>query len=284
MKNCSSMEETKFISELLWSEKVSSVSLISSHPLFSCVVSFCTLLLLYFPHLFQKIILSPVLILTAILLFIILRLGSIQRSQTEEKETRNFGIPEQPTNRGSGKEKEKNSIQTEDTNSLDQVHQWIEPDSEINFRSNSRFEESFTEWNVKAPLEVIYEEYEGEEKEVDEETEEDPNEDVGTRFVGIPKYPSSMSRYYPESDSDSDGSSDKGDWDSPENICFKWEEEEREGLIEIELEEEGCEKKRSLEFYHFEEENLIEIDISPTRYGDFSGENKLFSGEISCSS
>jgi len=34
--------------------------------------------------------------------------------------------------------------------------------------------------------------------------------------------------------------------------------------------------------FHFDEENLIEIDISPTRHREFSGEDDPFSGEIGC--
>jgi hypothetical protein len=67
-------------------------------------------------------------------------------------------------------------------------------------------------------------------------------------------------------------------WDSPENMCYRWDEEDREGLIEIALD--GC-KKKTLGF-QFEEENMIEIDISPTKRSEFSGDEELFSGEISC--
>lgn len=213
---------------------------------------------------------SPVLILTGILLLIILRLGAIQRSENEEKEKH----VEKCRNR---EEKQGKPIEPVETNSLEQIHQWItcNPEEELKlemgFESSSRFEESFVEWNVKAPLEVIYEGYEG------EDAEQDPNE---KRNMGIPRYPS-LSRYYPESDSDSSsegGFPARGNWDSPENLCFRWDEEDREGLIEIALD--GC-KKRAIEF-HFEEENLIEIDISPTRNREFSGDDEVFSGEISC--
>ena len=54
--------------------------------------------------------------------------------------------------------------------------------------------------------------------------------------------------------------------------------EDREGLIEIALD--GCKRKRNLEF-NFDEENLIEIDISPSRYRELSGDDEVFSGEIS---
>ncbi|KAJ1390386.1 hypothetical protein SESBI_37479 [Sesbania bispinosa] len=174
-----------------------------------------------------------------------------------------------------------NPIEQKEPNSLEKVHQWVnscnnsvkELDSQMGFESSS----FFVEWNVKAPLEVIYEEYEG------EEAGDDPNEREEERNMGILRYPS-LSRYYPESESDSDSSSEGGfpaigEWDSPEEGCFGWEEEDREGLIEIALD--GCKMKRDLEF-HFEEENLIEIDISPTRYKELSGDHEVFSGEISC--
>ena len=74
----------------------------------------------------------------------------------------------------------------------------------------------------------------------------------------IERYPS-LSLYYPESDSDSSSSETDflaiGERVSSEEICYKWEEEDREGLIEIAL------GTRDLDF-HGEEENLIEIDIS----------------------
>lgn len=50
-----------------------------------------------------------------------------------------------------------------------------------------------------------------------------------------------------------------GEWDSPENLCFQWEEEEdREGLIEVELDGKGS--------FVAEEENLIEIDLTPVNF------------------
>lgn len=49
-------------------------------------------------------------------------------------------------------------------------------------------------------------------------------------------------------------------------------------MIEIALD--GCKRKRGLEF-NFDEENLIEIDISPSRYRELSGDDEVFSGEIS---
>ncbi|KAK7319603.1 hypothetical protein RJT34_04326 [Clitoria ternatea] len=292
--------ELKFVSSLcvhkftnlLCLETISFLSLFSSDPLFSCIVAFCILVFLYLPNLFFNIVLSPVLILTAILLLTILRLGAIQKSQNEQHE--NQGKPQEEPfiiikeeNRASKCREDKPSscpIEPNETKPLEQVHQWVnscghsetEVNSEMGFESSS----CFVEWDVKAPLEVIYEEYyEGEE----EEAGEDPNEKEENRNMGILRYPS-LSRYYPESDSDSSSENDFpaiGDWDSPENVCFRWdekeeEEEDREGLIEIAFDDD-CKMKRALEF-HFEEENLIEIDISPSRFIELSGDDEAFSG------
>ncbi|MBA0615179.1 hypothetical protein Godav_015348 [Gossypium davidsonii] len=101
------------------------------------------------------------------------------------------------------------------------------------------FEERFVEWDVRAPLEVIYEDYEGEE----------------ALDRGIERY-TSLSRRYSEPEPDS-LFSEMGfpvirEWVSSEKRCWRWEEEEedREGLIEIALD------------FHGEEDSLIEIDIS----------------------
>ncbi|KAK7400478.1 hypothetical protein VNO78_11686 [Psophocarpus tetragonolobus] len=293
------MDETKFLLELkfvssfclnkfmnlLWGETITFLSLFSSDPLFHCVVTFCTLVFLYLPHLFLKIVLSPVLILTAFLLLSILRLGAIQRSQHERKEDQ--GKPEEPIiyeeNRGSkcrGEKQNSSPVEPSEIKTLEQVHQWVHSETKVIPEMGFEPSSCFVEWNVKAPLEVIYEEYgEGEEA-----------GDDGNENVGIMRYPS-LSRYYPESDSDSESESEFpviGDWDSPEDVGFGWgeeeeedegEEEDREGLIEIALD--GCKKKRGMEF-NFDEDNLIEIDISPSRYRELSGDDEVFPGEISC--
>lgn len=285
------MEESEFSLELKFMNFISVETLfspfgISSHPLFSFTVSLCTLILLYLPHLFWKLVLSPVLILTGILLLTILRFGANQRSQNEQPEIAGTPKPSlNQENRASvvAEEKEESEnldIETEESNSLEKVRQWITTHSEAEFKSQVVFSsECFVEsWEVKAPLEVIYEEYEeGEEAEADQNEKEDSG-----KYVDYPKYPS-LSRYYPESESESesDSSSDGGfppigQWDSPENNSFRWDEEDREGLIEIALD--GG-KKIDMEF-QFEEDNLIEIDISPTRTDEFSGENEATAGEI----
>ncbi|BAT73801.1 uncharacterized protein HKW66_Vig0007570 [Vigna angularis] len=281
--------EFKFVSSLclhnflnlLCQETVSFLSVFSSDPLFHCVVTFCTLVFLYLPNLFLKVVLSPVLILTSILLLSILRLGAIQKSRHDTRENQRKHDEESiiyEENRGSkcrGEKQSSSPIEPNETETTEQVHQRVHSETEVD--SDVGFEPSscFKEWNVKAPLEVIYEEYgEG------EDAGDDANESVG-----IVRYPS-LSRFYPESDSDSESDSDFpaiGDWDSPEDVEFRWgqegeeeeEEEDREGLIEIALD--GFKRKRGMEF-HFDEENLIEIDISPSRYRELSGDEEVFSG------
>lgn len=283
------MDETKFLLELkfvsslclhkfvnlLCEETVSFLSVFSSDPLFSCVVTFCTLVFLYLPHFFLKIVLSPVLILTAILLLSILRLGAIQKSQQHERRENQEPVVYEENMGSKCREEKQSSSPDEETTSLEQLTQWVHSETEVISEMGFESSSCFVEWDVKAPLEVIYEEYgEG------EDVGDDANENVG-----IVRYPS-LSRFYPESDSDSESSENGfpaiGYWDSPEEVGFRWdeeEEEEREGLYEIALD--GCKRKRGLEF-HFEEENLIEIDISPSRFRDLSGDDEVFSGEISC--
>lgn len=269
------------------------LSPISSSPLFSSIVSFYTLILLYFPHLFLRIVFSPVLILTGILLFTLLRLGAAQRLLENEKFTdHTLHVQTDPPEEES-KSKSKSQSQISEPEIAEQVTCRSETESEIKTGYHDPitcFEVSFSfvEWNVRAPLEVIYEEHEG------EEAEEDPKDDRSdpnpTRQFGLERS-SSLSLYYPESDSDD--SSDEGElgdfpvigeWSSPESACFAWEEEDREGLIEIALDYgdkkcSGSGLDLDLDF-HVEEENLIEIDISPTRNEEFFGEKLRFSDEV----
>ncbi|MED6133226.1 hypothetical protein PIB30_026554 [Stylosanthes scabra] len=189
---------------------------------------------------------SPVLILTWILFISILRLAAIQNSHNDqENRASSNGEKQSPTTAI--------EIEPSKTESMEQVQKWII--SEMGFESSS----CFVEWNVKAPLEVIYEE--GEEQEAE-----------NGNIIGVIQRDPSLSRFYPELDSDSSSSE-----------IWLEDEEEREGLIEIALDD-GCkkkDKKREMEF-HFDEENLIEIDISPMRYRELSGEGEVFTGEISC--
>lgn len=242
--------------------------IMSSHadPLFSSIVTLYILILLYAPHtIFSKIILSPVLIITFILLLTLLRLGATQRNENKESTESNC------TNSNS------EAADHETTSSTSsyiphQDHNWVAC-SDSNFGPNPCFENSFVEWNVRAPLEVIYEACEGEDD--DEENVKDP--DNKGPFC-VDKY-ASLSLYYPETDSDtsSDGCDflafpDQG---SPESVCYRWEDEDREGLIEIALDNNNNRNKKKERLDFEEENNLIEIDISPAR----DGERFRFSGQ-----
>lgn len=119
----------------------------------------------------------------------------------------------------------------------------------------------FLEWNMKTPLEIIYEAYEGEEED-DKKSNENDDASCDNQAIGCEKYPS-LSMYYSESETNSSSDGDfsmNENWETHEGVLFKWEEEEREELIEISLDHYG---KRSIEFCHAEEDNLIEIDIFP---------------------
>ncbi|GLT45610.1 hypothetical protein SLA2020_194310 [Shorea laevis] len=216
-------------------------SRITSDPLFSCIITFYVLILLYFPHGFSlKILVPPVFIITASILLSLLRFRANQKFQTENKQI--FCKSEEPDQF------------SEET--CKWVGHKIEEDSEINkgfysYELTRSFEETFVEWDVKAPLEVIYEGYEGEEEAVGNQNDEKEPARL------IERYPS-LSLYYPETDSDSSSEADfpvSCEWLSPEKMGFRWEEEDKEGLIELALD------KKELEF-HGEEDNLIEIDIS----------------------
>ncbi|KAE9452653.1 hypothetical protein C3L33_15449, partial [Rhododendron williamsianum] len=251
------------------------LSSLSKDPLFSTLVTFYTLVIIYLPSLFLKILSSPVLISTAILLLTLLRLGAIQKefNSTEDRYDDESEI-------GSSIPSENDAL----TNTILLENQESGPacadvpktnivDTEMGSDPSDFYAESFVEWDVRAPLEVIHEGYEGE---GDERNDDVRNEKTEAAPVSsIERYPS-LSLYYPESDSD--GSSDGGDfagiggWDSPEITCFMWDEEEKgEDLIEIAFDEKG----RS-GVVQFEEENLIEINISPAsapaRVEDVAGE------------
>lgn len=229
--------------EIITATMVSTISN-NNDPLFSCIITVFILILLYFPHRFfsLRILFSPVLVLTASLLFSLLRLGITQRTQTETAEKIiSPAVPDEED-----KEEETDSSQGE--------LKWetCKNDPDLIIRS---FEETFVEWDVKAPLEVIYEE--GDEEGMDPDPNQNQNQN---QTHGIERYPS-LSLYYPESDSDSSSTLEEtdfpviGEWVSSEKMGYSWEEEDKEGLIEIVLD------KREIDF-HGEDDNLIEIDIS----------------------
>ncbi|EEF37703.1 hypothetical protein RCOM_1095870 [Ricinus communis] len=242
------------------------ISHLSTNPLFSCIITLYTLILLYFPHPF-KIFLSPVLILTALLLLFLLRLGAVQRLQTPDPDKN-----DKKENTESREITENNVSVEENCGSVDK---WVETGLDPN-QSKPDFEESFVEWNVRAPLEIIYEAYEGE-GDVDEDVKNE------TRSGRLQRYPS-LSMYYPETDSDSSSDGDfsvTGEWDSPDSVCFRWEDEDRDGLlIEIALDRNNDKKHSGLDSgvdldFYVEEDNLIEIDITPPKI-----QNDAFSGEL----
>lgn len=225
------MKSIEMVTMVSSSKTITNLSFLSSNdPLFSCIITLYILILLYFPQSFSlKILFSPVFILTASLLLALLRLGAIQRIQAQTKEKGSVARAEA----------EKTEFSQEE---LKWVTRKKYPEPIM-----LSFEETFVEWNVRAPLEVIYEEYgEGE--------DHDPNS-----TPVIERYPS-LSLYYPESDSDSSSSLEMdflaiGERVSSEKIGSLWEDDDREGLIELALD------KGDLDF-HGEQENLIEIDIS----------------------
>ncbi|KAK4711288.1 hypothetical protein R3W88_005801 [Solanum pinnatisectum] len=258
----------------------------SQYPLFSTIVTLYTIIFIYFP----TIAASPLIISTSVLLLSLLRLGAAQRiSQQKNKKPESEILSLQiPPDFGHSTKCENDSVLDPDPNSdpidsnvdssncekdsvfepdLEErifhadessVDSSCEKDSVLEPESRPFYGDCFVEWNVRAPLEVIYEAYEGEEEEDGEYTEEKGDEELRV----IEKY-ASLSMYYPETDTDTDSSSDGdspviGNWDSPENVCFQWDDEDREELIEIELD---CKRNSEVE-----EENLIEIDLSPANF------------------
>ncbi|XP_021726336.1 uncharacterized protein LOC110693525 [Chenopodium quinoa] len=289
----------------------------SYHSLFSCIVSLYTLIFLYFPCVFVKSLLSPLLVSTLVLLLTLLRLGTSQQLKQEQQQQQQQNIdfaegvktprqviiqndlePNLKPESGPIQE-ERNVVKARSTTEPgpkpehlkhvtcdpgrsveiidsfeNQEHkkekgwagpeslEWAEPEPEYGPKV-------FLDWDVGAPLEVIYEAYEGE-----EEGEESQN-DVFCKAGIIKRYPS-LSRYYPESESDSGSDSDSYSYSSS-----SFDEEEREGLIEIALDDYGYnygDKKminmlikpksgdQKAVYHNFDDEdNLIEIEINPTK-------------------
>lgn len=222
-----------------WVKTSSQLSSISSNPLVSSIVTLYALVLLYLPSHFTRIVLSPVLIITAALLLSLLRLGA---SQTQRSKPQN-DKPADPT--------------------AAEEDEWVvfnyrsDSDSDSDSEPGASFEDSFVQWNLRAPLEVIYEE--------DEDEDEDEFEgEEAKRGLGVERF-RSLSRFYPESDSDD---SSDGDFAATEF----WEEEDHERdegpMIEIALDpKSGCDDDEKMMIGRFgfqvDEDNLIEIDISP---------------------
>ncbi|XP_044461346.1 uncharacterized protein LOC123192764 [Mangifera indica] len=266
-------ENSKLNSAIAMNNNINTFSADETPALFSTVLTLYVLILLYFPRLFFKLILSPVPILTLTLLLALLRFGATQKQ-------------EQTQTRSNCNSEAADRLLSDSNNSHDpQDHKWASTEAS-NIKPDHRFEDSFVEWNVRAPLEVIYEAYEEGEEEETEGNNNDP-----TRF-GIERYPS-LSLCYPESDSDCSSTGDYpaiGDWGSAECVSLRWEDEDREELIEIALDgvnsnennDRNDSNKREMameldfmgNFHGEEENNLIEIDISGVKHeedGDFLG-------------
>ncbi|KAL1537469.1 hypothetical protein AAHA92_29977 [Salvia divinorum] len=211
--------------------------------LFTFFTALYALTLLYFPSLFSRFLLSPVAISTLALLLCLLRLGAAERSAIDRTES---DLGESDSTQPSPQRIEE-FREVELDESTEQCRSYgSDPKRKQDLRH------LYVEWDVRAPLEVIHEEYEG------EDAADDKSEDKREAEMDSIRRYASLSLFYPESDSDDESSSEG---ESPESAWFRWEEEEdREGLIEIALDEKwsccGCE---------VEEDNLIEIDLSPER-------------------
>ncbi|GAB2231015.1 hypothetical protein Droror1_Dr00027301 [Drosera rotundifolia] len=107
---------------------------------------------------------------------------------------------------------------------------------------------SFIQWDVTAPLEVIYEGKEGENDGVSKKEEMIPE-------VSIVRYPS-LWRYYPETDSDNEEYGIEIEFSVTGGWRFRWQDEEEkdDGLIKIEFD---CEGKR----VEVEDEGFIDIEF-----------------------
>ncbi|KAJ0966020.1 hypothetical protein J5N97_027158 [Dioscorea zingiberensis] len=181
------------------------ISELISHPISSILTTSLLLIILYVPRPLLPILLSPVPICTSFLLYSLLRFGSKPASTLSEN----------------AKPEPKPETHPELVPSHDQ---------------NSIFLASGFEWAlVGGPLEVIYEDYEGEE---DGESPENSPSPAYPKASGVIGFGSLGGFYLTDSDSGSDS----------EELRFRWDEDDEgdEGMIEI----------------AFEEDNLIEIDIS----------------------
>ncbi|XP_031480718.1 uncharacterized protein LOC116250880 [Nymphaea colorata] len=294
----------------------------NSNPLISIFVCFHLLVLLYAPHLFLRLLFSPVLICTGVLLAGILHLGATKkqkqlesttaRQKQIESTTKKQELLESTTQKQKQLESPKSAVEIEDKEcekeearedrecekeearedrecekeearqdrecekeEARQDREFEKEDApeereyekeeerepEVVYQQERRFSDIFVEWHRRAPLEVIYEDSEGEK---DEEAGDRPERPPAARER---VEACSLSLCYPDSDSDS--SSDDGfpvidEWEHPENRYFRWEEEKDDGLIEIPIFLGGdrCRSEgRGPGFFPADEDNLIEIDL-----------------------
>ncbi|WOL04876.1 hypothetical protein Cni_G13598 [Canna indica] len=206
------------------------LSTLSDHPLFATLAATSLLVALYLPRALLPFLLSPVPISTFLLLAALLRVGSSQSESPAFSAA--SGGEEEITNTEAKVEFSgyNQNVAFCDSNYIDYVRR-------------------------SGPLEIIYEEYEGDEE--DEcgsgGSQEYPrwrqNADLGSGRTDSLRFSSTDSES--ESDSSSSATSEVKGSSSPEEIRLPWEEdEEGDDMIEILLDE---------------EDNLIEIDISGGR-------------------
>ncbi|KAG0483892.1 hypothetical protein HPP92_011976 [Vanilla planifolia] len=184
------------------------------HPLFSALTAVGVVAILYLPRNLFPILFSPVLLSTLLLLATLLHFGAPPPTETRPRSLPNL--------RSDDTETFILSFSTKQPPIRDYLLQW---------------------GNRGGPLEVIYEEYEGEEEE-EEEVEE--GEEDGY-FQECPKRRERGfdGHSFSDSDSGSEESSLAVGCESPVSLCFRWYEE-GDDLIEIAV----------------EDDNIFEIDIS----------------------
>ncbi|KAG1347193.1 hypothetical protein COCNU_06G010220 [Cocos nucifera] len=214
----------------LLSKSLIFLSDLSAHPLFSVAATSTLLALLYLPRSLLPLIFSPALLSSLLLLSTLLRLRPPPPPPSAI-------FPPTPITQ---------TTAVDEPITLPHVPD-PKPESApdfAGFREKAAFCDSFVEWGRRGgPLEVIYEEYEGEE---DEDGGDSPEYSyLGSGELGILGFCFTDSS---DADSDDDDSSAAEGWDSPENLFSRWDEE-GDGMIEIAL----------------EEDNMIEIDISACR-------------------
>lgn len=209
----------------LLSKSLLLLSDLSTHPLFSVAATSSVLALLYLPRPLLPFLLSPAFLSSLLLVSTLLSL----RPPPSPPPAVDDPVPV-PLTPGP-------DLKSESA-----------PDF-AGFRQKVAFCDSFVEWSRRGgPLEVIYEEYEGEE---DEDGRDSPEYSRSPEYSypGSGRLGSLGFCFTDSSDDDSDDNSSVAeDWDSPENIFSRWDEE-GDGMIEIVL----------------EEDNMIEIDISACR-------------------
>ncbi|XP_039130369.1 uncharacterized protein LOC120266775 [Dioscorea cayenensis subsp. rotundata] len=203
---CSPPIPTSNISMKTLSKSLFYLSKLMSHPLFSILTASLLLIILYVPRSLLPILLSPVPICTSFLLYSLFSFGSKPACHHRHPPSAHAKPESKP-----------------------QTQPKLVP-----FHQNHIFLESGIEWvPIGGPLEIIYEDYEGEEDGDSSEYSPSPEYSKATGLIGF----GSLDFYL----TDSDSGSDCGE------MRFRWDEDEEddEGMIEI----------------AFEEDNLIEIDI-----------------------